>query len=385
MKRLVPLTALTVLVLTGCASNPETEWSVPLELGDAYTTTNVLSIAEGDGVVVVPILNNVQGFNTAKSELAWSVTLGVDVSQCVPAGSNILCSTGAQTAVAFDRDGNTSELVGVAVEYSGADAVYFAKAYDDRVELVKGDENARLADLGEGDTIAVYDGRYANLPDGTRIERADDGTYPQPIQELVDAGVLLHDSPWLNPPAVAQLGQPLIDGHVIIDGGAVQVTSVDPTTVTLFDLHGTETEEITLDSSLHMSVNPAWTQAEMSGIASEVADLDTSHAFVFSTGEVVGFDRILSDSVAPAFANVEGFELATGEKLAFEPLSPETQGLWVVDYPYISVFGQGPDGQVATTFDVTTGDRVVDGAKCQWTDGSTYCFTADRLEKISSF
>ena len=115
MKRLVPLTALTVLVLTGCASNPETEWSVPLELGDAYTTTNVLSIAEGDGVVVVPILNNVQGFNTAKSELAWSVTLGVDVSQCVPAGSNILCSTGAQTAVAFDRAGKTSEFVGVAV------------------------------------------------------------------------------------------------------------------------------------------------------------------------------------------------------------------------------------------------------------------------------
>lgn len=385
MKKFALLAAAATMALAGCSSGPEAEWIVPLELGDSYTTTNVLSIAEANGAVVVPVSNTVYAFNAASNELAWTVTLGEEVSQCLPAGSNVLCATGLHTTVALDREGNSAEHVGLAVEYSGPAGVYVAQAYEDRVELIKADPDASIDDIASGETVAVYDGRYANLPEGTRIELGEDGSYPAQIQELVDAGVLRHNSAWLNPPAIAQLGQPLADGHVIIDGGAVQLTSVDPTTVTIFDLHGTETEEITVETSLHMSVNPEWTQADMSEIVNEVAGLGTSHAFVFSDGEVVGFERIFSDSVAPAFANIEGFELSTGEKLGFDPISPESQGLWVVDYPYVSVFGHGPDGEVAATFDVATGDRVIEGAKCQWTDGSTYCFTPDRLEKITAF
>lgn len=402
--RLAAALTTTSLMVTGCSSSLTTEWSVPLDLGDAYATTNVLSIAEADGVVVVPIANTVHGFDTETNDLAWSVTLANDVTQCTAAGANVLCSTGTQTAVAFDSAGNSTELEGVTVEghtmaeidtegepgddsrgqSQAVDSIYFAVAHLDRVDLIEADASGARADIPDGDVIATFDGRHSKLPDGTRIERSS-GAFPDNIQVLVDHEVLLQNSPWLNPPAIAQISQPLLDGFVIVDGGSISVSEVQPTTVTIFDLDGSETDKIEVGPSLHMSINPRWSQETMGDIARRAAKLGTDHAFVWESGDVIGFDRLYSDSVAPAFADVVGFSLDTGERLAFDPVSPESMGLWVVDYPYVSVFGPGRDGQVSSTFDVTSGKRVMDGAKCQWTDGATYCFTAEKLEKIIKF
>lgn len=157
MKKFALLAAAATMALAGCSSGPEAEWIVPLELGDSYTTTNVLSIAEANGAVVVPVSNTVYGFNAASNELAWTVTLGEEVSQCLPAGSNVLCATGLHTTVALDREGNSAEHVGLAVEYSGPAGVYVAQAYEDRVELIKADPDASIDDIASGETVAVYD------------------------------------------------------------------------------------------------------------------------------------------------------------------------------------------------------------------------------------
>lgn len=373
--------ACAIASLAACGSSPDAQWSVPLPLGDAYATTHVLSVSEAGPGVVVPIGNVVYGYDTAAEELAWSVTLDSAVAACEPAGVSVLCITETQSRVAIDADGNTAEVTGMGIEYSSGDSLYVTQAYEDRVELLAADP-AKPLTPGEGEPIATYDGRTATLPDGTPIERDAQGNYPDPIAALVAGGVLLGDSPWLNPPAIARLSQPLADGFVMVDAGALDVSGAEPTTLTFFDLAGTETAKVEVAPSLHLSVNPDWTQREMMTIADEAAMLETDHAAIFQSGEVIGFNRILTSSVAPAYANVEGLEMADGTRLAFDPVAPETQGLWVVEHPYISVFGVGPDGSVGATFSATTGEQLID-AKCQWIGGETYCFTADRLAKIS--
>ncbi|VEI12464.1 hypothetical protein [Trueperella bialowiezensis] len=374
-----------LVVVSGCSSGPSTEWSVPLELGEAYEATNVLSISEAGGAVVVPVGNVVYGFDPERSAGDWSVTLGVPVSACESAGASVLCHTGTHSGVVFDSAGHPTEVTGVGVEFSSPHALYVTQAYPDRVELIAADPQATPEQLTNGETVAVYDGRNATLPDGTPISRNDDGRYPDAIQTLVDDGVLTLDSPWLNPPAIAQITEPLADGFVRIDAGELTVTKVTPSTVTIFDAAGEQVDKIEVPASMHLSVNPAWTTAEMTDIARQAAAVTADHALIFQTGEILGFSRILTDSVAPAYASVEGFAVDNGNTLSFAPISPESQGLWVVDYPYVSVFGTGQDGAVAATFDVVSGNKLVDDAKCQWTNGNTYCFSADRLDKISEF
>lgn len=370
-----------IFALGGCASQPQADWSVPLELGEDYPHIDVLSIAEVENFAVVPVSNQVYGFDTGAGELAWTVSLEADISHCEPAGVNVLCHTSSPHVYAFDASGNSAEYTKLGVEYSGPAGLYVVRTAEPEFQLLNVDLEIPVNDLDTGDVIAVHDGVTAKLNDGTPIERSAEGTYPEPFQGLVESGVLTQDSLWLNPPAVAHLGQPLIDGHVIIESGAIRPAAVEPTTVTIFDLDGTEIDRRVIDPSLHMSVNSSWSREDFSRIIDRVEKLETDHAFVFSAGEVVGFDRVFSGSIAPAYANVEALEVDTGNRLSFDPIAPESLGLWVVEYPYVSVFGE----QVAATFDVTTGEKLIDDAKCQWTQGTTYCFTADELFKIESF
>lgn len=224
--------------------------------------------------------------------------------------------------------------------------------------------------------MARYEGRTSYLLDGTRVERE---TIAEPLKKLVDEGVLTRDSMWLNPPGIAAVAQPLADGFVILEPGQVTVSSVEPTTVMVFDHDGNETDRYTVSPALHMRILPSWTRATIGRIVADANSLDTGHAFVFGDARVVGFDQKLTDSVAPAFANIEELNMADGTTLDIDPVTPESLGLWVLDYPYVSVTGRGAKA-VAATFDASTGERVVDG-RCQLI-GDTYCFSATTLEKV---
>ncbi|SUO87355.1 Uncharacterised protein [Trueperella pyogenes] len=371
MKRAV---ACLVLLLAGCSAGADVIWSVPIDLGPRLTQVDILGFADLDDVVVVPTGQTVNGYNRDGSKL-WTVTLGEDVKTCEPAGSNAMCST--RTRVFITKDGTIQTRPDLSFEGRIGDKLYYSRVDDDGVVLIEEDVSVPFDKLGTSDSVlARYEGRTSYLLDGTRVERE---TIVEPLKKLVDEGVLTRDSMWLNPPGIAAVAQPLADGFVILEPGQVTVSSVEPTTVTVFDHDGNETDRYTVSPALHMRILPSWTRATIGRIVADANSLDTGHAFVFGDARVVGFDQKLTDSVAPAFANIEELNMADGTTLDIDPVTPESLGLWVLDYPYVSVTGRGAKA-VAATFDASTGERVVDG-RCQLI-GDTYCFSATTLEKV---
>ncbi|MFP7696079.1 hypothetical protein [Trueperella sp. LYQ143] len=372
--------------LAGCSADDsaalfDPQWQIPLHLGQAYETTHFVPLVDFGDSVMVSVADSVAGYELPSGNMQWSLTLD-GVSSCQRAGNYALCPQHSQRAVAIDRQGNTSIKTGLVVEGSDDTTVYFARSSTDRVELVAQPIDISLDQMGmTGEVLAVYDGTSSKLPDGTEITRDVSGHYPAAVEDLLARGILTRNSAWLNPPPVTHVAQPIADGFVVISGGGVTGTEVEPTTISLYDVAGNEAGKHVVDAALHMSVNPRWTLAELNDIAQQVTQLGKPHAFVFDDGHVIGFDVRFHSAVAPAYANYKEFALSNAESLAMDNIHPETLSMWVKKYPYVSITGKNDDGVVARTYNVQTGEVLVDKEKCQWTDQSVYCFDATHLAK----
>lgn len=358
------------LALAGCsAGGAQVEWSMPV--GGMYG----VHVADLGDVIIVPRGQAIEGYDTAGKQL-WSVTLADEAQSCVAAGSGAMCVAGTQIFV--DRDGQTVARSDLAFVGQAGDRAYYARGEEDGVVLIEEEADTPLDQLGaSAQVLARYEGRTAYLPDGTKVERAGT-TYPEPLQRLLDEGVLTVDSPWLNPAGIASVAQPLADGFVVVEAGQAGART-EPSTLTLFDLAGNETARFQVTPVLYMNVSPSWTRATLEKIAQDAQALKESRAFVFDDARVVGFEQVLTDSVAPGYANVEALR-AEGKTLSFDAIQPETLRLAALDYPYVSVAGTGSQTVVAT-FDLSTAKRVVE-ASC-WLSEATYCATPTALEKVN--
>lgn len=362
-----PLGLAVVLALAGCSvGGADALWSIPV--GGLY---NVQFADLGD-VVVIPRGQAIEGYDTSGTQL-WSVTLADEAESCVAAGAGAMCVAGTQIFVG--RDGQAVARPDLAFIAQAGDKAYYARGDADGVVLIEADADAPIDQLG-GEVLARYEGRTSYLPDGTPVERAD--SYPEPLQRLLDVGLLDADSPWLNPAGIASIARPLADGFVVVEAGQITVSDVEPTVLTLFDLDGNETARLEATPALTMNLSPRWTLATLEQIVEEANALDTSRAFVFDDARVVGFEQALTDSVAPGYADVEAL-IVGGQMLRFDAIRPETLQLSVLDYPYVSVAGTG-SGSVVATFDIVTGERVIE-ASC-WQNGAVYCATPTELSKI---
>ncbi|QTG76331.1 hypothetical protein [Trueperella pecoris] len=379
MKRVaVPL---AVLLLAGCGAS-DAIWSVPLSLGSLYQQVSVLSIAETDDLVVVPVGQTLHGFAPSSGKEAWTLTLADDVTSCEPIGANVLCQLATRASVVVDKAGTSEARSGLVLEGRMGDKLYFSRAGSEGVELIEEDASASLTQVGTSDVVlARFDGRSSYLVDGTRVESVA-GNYPEPLARLLDGGVIQLNSPWLNPPGIARVAQPLKDGFVVVEPGQ-PAPNARPTKVSVFDGAGDQTAQVDVTPMLHLTINPQWTRQNMTEILERARRIETGHAFVFPSGQVEGFDEILTDSVAPSFANVKGVRTAAGKSLDITPVRPESVAFFVGDYPFVSVRGKSQDGVVATTFNLASGKKVSEDVTCQWSAAGAYCFGPDKLEKIA--
>ncbi|MFY9262935.1 MAG: hypothetical protein GX483_00945 [Actinomycetaceae bacterium] len=379
---------LASVVLGACSDNTDINadviWEIPLELSaHTYSATHALSIAETEGyaVVVTPSEQGVQvrGFDTASGEEVYGRELLGSVA-CANAGEAVVClPVSANSGIApfaidpaSGDDHDYSQLLSSLGVHN--DQLIVQRQSMDGFNLVALDPGTAYDRLDTGgDIIAVLD-------DSGTLHIADEDVY----EALREQGVLTLTSMWAD-------GLNIPGSVALQDGYLVHVMAADglTTTVSIYDESGVQTGDWTFSASLHFSVNSQWTVTDVTGYLDKAAELavNADHVAIFQDGEVVGLNRVLSDSVAPAYAWVTGFDTNDGVELRFTEVEPSSLVLWVMEYPYVGVNGVGDDGVVTRTFDITSGEVLVDGAKCQWiTEPShaiaTYCFDGKNLSRI---
>lgn len=368
--------------LAACSSSASidgaVEWSVPHELtANEYGLTQAFSVAEVPGYVTVTGYEDetvvVRTFDTNSGDEIEQREVSGAVA-CTAMVEKVLCTpvdwTSGQVPFLIDPESGESHDYALTImalgEFDGRDVIQ--RSTPTGYELVTTEPSLAIDDYARGgDVIAVIDMA------GER-HLLDEATY----ESLIDTGVLPLGSAWRDVSAIPG-AQAIADGFITVSSNAQSSETV----VSLFEASGTQVDTWSVEASLHFSTNPEWTSAEVRGYFDEAVQLSQhfDHIAIFSDGEVVGLNQLLTDSVAPAFSWVKGFDTSLVTTLEFLEVADHTLVLWVVDYPYISIAGRG-DEIAAVTYNVETGEKLVDGAKCQWTD-SAYCFDGETLKKVS--
>lgn len=388
MKRLALASAL-LLVLSACSTSSATsvDWEVPLTLtASQYEQGATVPVSATESSVVVTTSNDdgfhVRGYDSESGEGRWDMTV-TEFVQCTAKNALTLCSpTAAEpTSRPFLVDLESGEYEYVEGVYSNfyalPDAYYLERPVanaDNLVELVAVPGITALdVFLDSATQVATLDTSTGEVDDlGNSV-----------ILDLAAAGELAPDSHWHGRVAPVAEAAFLADGYMT----ATQASNEQGTGtgVVLYDDAGEQVESRSINASLHYTHNPAWTLTEVQDILDRAEELATEfpHVMVFQTGQTFGFKQVTSDTVAPAYANIESYSVSNGVDLDFKAVSPESQTIWVYQYPYVTMSGTNDDGVFARTYDVTDGATVLDNQKCQWQHDATFCFDGESLSKVS--